>query len=66
LYILYYSKGGINDMDAFVQIYTMFMGGALILSSRILAIHPKLRIGTILSGVGLVALGAGGLFGVIE
>ena len=53
-------------MDTLAQIYTMFMGGALIISSRILEVHPKLRIGIILSGVGFVALGAGGLFGVIE
>ena len=52
--------------DVLAQIYTMLMGGALIFTHKLFADRRWLQFGIILSGVGLVGLGLGGLLGYVE
>jgi len=53
-------------MDTFAQVYTVFMGGALIFVNKLFADKLWLRIGIIASGIGLISLGVGGLLEVVE
>jgi hypothetical protein len=52
--------------DTFVQIYTAFMGAALIYVNKLFVDKLWLRISIIASGVGLIGLGIGGLLGIVE
>ena len=53
-------------VDTLVQIYTAFMGAALIYVNKLFVDKLWLRIGIIASGVALVGLGLGGLLGVVK